>query len=311
MCAMFVPIAPAATLENLYETAQPITSSQDAAFVEALKTVVVRVSGQRDAAARLGSALGNPRQYVQRFGVTQDNVLEVGFDDVSVDRMLTDAGLPIWGRERPATLIVLSLEETGGDLVSAEATPLDKDRLSRVALERGLPLQWGTLDSQDRDVLLVASDESALLPIATRNNAHAILIGRGRRDSMQWTLATVDGVVKTMGTFADGVHLAADTFAKVFAAAGTSLTNVIIDITGISNLDAYASTLNYLEGMTSVRGVAVQNVTGDTLQFRLAIRGNADALQRAIALDRRLVPMQNAVSDPAVSDQRLAFRYQP
>ena len=98
-CAIWVTIAPAATLENLYETAQPITSSQDAALVEALKTVVIRVSGQRDAPARLGSALSNPRQYVQRFGVTQDNVLEVGFDDISIDRMLTDAGLPIWGRE--------------------------------------------------------------------------------------------------------------------------------------------------------------------------------------------------------------------
>jgi uncharacterized protein len=316
---MWATIAPAATLENLYETAQPITSSQDAAIVEALKTVVIRVSGQRDSPARLGSALGNPRQYVQRFGVTQDNVLEVGFDDISIDRMLTDAGLPIWGRERPATLIVLSLEETGGDWASSEATPLDKDRISRVANERGVPLQWGALDAQDRNMLSMASDESALLPIATRNNAHAVLVGRGRRDSMQWTLATVDGVVRTTGTLEDGVHLAADTFAKVFASTGTSLTHVVIDIAGIANLDAYASTLNYLEGMTSVRGIAVQSVTGDTLQFRLAIRGSAETLQRAIALDRRLVPMQGAVIDaPAsatasatASDQRLAFRYQP
>jgi hypothetical protein len=89
------------------------------------------------------------------------------------------------------------------------------------------------------------------------------------------------------------------------------LTQVIVDIAGIANLDAYASTLNYLEGMTSVRGVAVQSVTGDTLQFKLAIRGNADTLQRAIALDRRLVPVQGTAIDPAASEQRLAFRYQP
>jgi uncharacterized protein len=161
----------------------------------------------------------------------------------------------------------------------------------------------------------MASDESALLPIATRNNAHAVLVGRGRRDSMQWTLATVDGVVRSTGALEDGIHLAADSFAKVFASAGTSLTHVVVDIANITNLDAYASTLNYLEGMTSVRGVAVQSVSGDTLQFRLAIRGSPETLQRAIALDRRLVPTQGAVIDaPAsatTSDQRLAFRYQP
>src|SRR5688572_25879703 len=42
-----VPAA-AVTLNDLYETDQPVpNNSRDAAFVEALKTVVVRVSGQR------------------------------------------------------------------------------------------------------------------------------------------------------------------------------------------------------------------------------------------------------------------------
>ena len=41
--------ASAVTLNDLYETDQPVLSSgRDAAFVEALKTVVVRVSGHRE-----------------------------------------------------------------------------------------------------------------------------------------------------------------------------------------------------------------------------------------------------------------------
>jgi hypothetical protein len=301
-----------ATLDDLYETAQPITTSQDAAFLDALRTVVVRVSGQRDAPARLGSALSNPRQYVQRFGVTENKVLQVGFDDVSIDRLLTQAGLPIWGRERPATMVVLNLEEAGGDWVSFEASPADKERVARAAQERGVPLQWGALDSQDRSTLFASQDEASLMPIARRNNANAILIGRGRRDALQWTLASVDGISQSSGSLEQGVHLAADAFAKVFAAAGNSLTHVTVDVAGITNLDAYASTLNYLEGMTLVRNVAVQSVMGDVLRFRLAVRGDATTLERSISLDNRLVPVPGATEDVALGapERQLSFRYQ-
>src|SRR4051812_5985836 len=61
--------AQAVTVPDLYETAQPVDGSRDAAFTEALKTVLVRVSGQRDAAARVGE-VSDPRKYVQRFGFT-------------------------------------------------------------------------------------------------------------------------------------------------------------------------------------------------------------------------------------------------
>lgn len=104
----------AVTVPDLYEISVPVTSSRDAAFVDALKAIVVRVSGHRDAAVRLGGALNNPRQYIQRFGSTSDDMLQVGFDSVSIDRLLIESGLPIWGRERPATLVLLNIEAPDG-----------------------------------------------------------------------------------------------------------------------------------------------------------------------------------------------------
>ena len=111
--ALFAVVsAQAVTVPDLYDTAQPVEGSRDAAFVEALKTVLVRVSGQRDAALRVGE-VSDPRKYVQRFGFTADNVLEVGFDSTSVDHLLSNAGLPIWGRERPTTVVMFGVEEGG------------------------------------------------------------------------------------------------------------------------------------------------------------------------------------------------------
>lgn len=304
----------AATVTDLYETAQPVESSQDAAFVEALKTVVVRVSGQRDAPARLGSELNQPRKYVQRFGFTAEDVLQVGFDSVSIDRLLSESGLPIWGRERPATLVMLGIQAPDGSTrwAGADLPTAERDIIIEAARQRGLPLKWPATDTQDR-IWSVDADGSPeeWLQAAASHGANAALVGQVRGNSVQWTLVSSDGASETSGGLADGVHLAADTFARTFATSGSSLGNVTMEVSGIADLDAYAATLNYLEGMTLVRGVALEQVSGDTMRFRLAVRGDAATLQRAIALDDRLVPLESSTDATSGAGDRLAFRYQP
>lgn len=303
--------AQAVTVTDLYETAQPVDGSRDAAFVEALKTVLVRVSGQRDAAARVGAEINDPRKYVQRFGFTADGVLQVGFDSASVDRLLSNAGLPIWGRERPATLVMVGVEESNGSArwITADAPAHEREAIAKAARQRGLPLKWPAMDAQER---AAASAESpGLLQAATRYGANAVLLGRSRGGLVQWTLISAEGAEQSSGSLEDGVHLAADTFAQVFAASGSSLGSVIVEVAGIADLNAYAATLNYLEGMTLVRSVALEQVSGEKVRFRLAVRGEAATLRRAIALDHRLVPAESSAIDSAGGAERLAFRYQP
>ena len=102
--------------------------------------------------------------------------------------------------------------------------------------------------------------------VATSYNANAALYGRARSDgaggySVRWTLVSQDGASEASGSLDEGVHLAADTFARVYAASGSSLDSVLVEVSGIQNLDAYAGTLNYLEAMTLVGPVADRNTT--------------------------------------------------
>jgi hypothetical protein len=303
LLASALPVG-AMTLGNLYETDQPVlNNAREAAFVEALKTVVIRVSGQRDAPAKLGAALNDPRKYVQRFGFTENNVLQVGFDSVSVDRMLQDAGLPIWGRERPATLVLLNVIDPSGYSywISGDQPNTQKDLVEKVARDRGLPLKWPAVAPQ-------GIDEATALQEAERYGANAALLGRSQGGSVRWTIVSSEGSSQASGGMDEGVHLAADTFARVFAASGSSLGNVVVEVSGIGDLDAYASTLNYLEGMTLVRAVALEQVSGDTMRFKLAVRGDAATLRRAIALDSRLVSQDEGA---APAGGRLSFRYRP
>jgi hypothetical protein len=134
--------AHAVTVSDLYEVTMPIEQSRDTAFVEALKAVAVKVSGRREAGSRLGPAASSPRQYVQRFAFTTDNQLQVAFDSGSVDRLLSEAGLPIWGRERPGTLVLLNLPGADGssNWVDGSYPATERDAMLRTARLRSAHL---------------------------------------------------------------------------------------------------------------------------------------------------------------------------
>lgn len=303
------------TVGDLYEVALPIQGSREAAFAEAMKIVAVRVSGRRDAASRLGSATNNARQYVQRFSFTADNQLQVTFDTGSIDRVLSEAGLPIWGRERPATLVLLNAPVGAGAPMWLDASypAAERESLAQIARLRGVPLVWPSLDPQDRSVL--ASDVGSaadLLAIAARHNANAVLLGRARRDtagalSVRWTLASAEGAAEATGSLEDGVHLLADTFGQTYGASAGTLSSVGVEIAGIRSLDDYAATMSYLEGITLVRSVAVEQVSGETMRFQLAVRGDVTTLRRALALDNKLVPLN---AESTVGVDRLQLRLQ-
>jgi hypothetical protein len=305
----------AVTVNDLYEVTLPIQGSREAAFVEAMKLVAVRVSGRRDAPTQLASAANDARKYVQRFSFTADNQLQVAFDTNSIDRLLGESGLPIWGRERPATLVLLNAPIGAGAPMWLDATyPAgERDLLVQAGKQRGVPLVWPTLDPQDRSALEAgASAPSGLMGMAARYNANAVLVGQGRRDAagnltVHWTLTSDEGAAEQTGTLEDGAHLVADTFGRIYGASAGSLGTVSVEVSGIRGLDDYASTMNYLEGMTLVRSVAVEQVSGETMRFQLAVRGDATTLRRALALDNRLIPVSE---ESGVGTDRLQLRLQ-
>jgi hypothetical protein len=232
--------AGAVTVPDLYVIEMPVTTTRDAAFVDALKAVVVKVSGQRDAAARLGGALIDPRRYVQRFGFTGENVLQVGFDNVSIDRLLTEGDVPIWGRERPATLVLLNVTATDGSSywIDTTGSSAEREAVSRAARQRGLPIIWPQSSSQDGAQL--SADPGSAMQIARRYDANAALVGNARSDgsgglTVRWTLISDTESGNTNGSLEDGVHFAADAFARVYAASGSTLDSVALEITGIEN----------------------------------------------------------------------------
>ncbi|MET0986380.1 MAG: DUF2066 domain-containing protein [Steroidobacteraceae bacterium] len=319
LSAWSVSIAVAATVDNLYITTVTVSDRSDAgrerAFVQALGDVAIRVSGARDAPARLGAAAGSAKRYVQRFGYLAEDQLQVGFDPRAVDGLLANAGLSIWGRERPTTLVWLQADDgTGARRMVSNATPgPERDGLLRAATLRGLPLMWPTPSSSLGSVLAHQPSAAELDAERERLGVDALLIGYARSSpqappTVRWQFVFDGQAHDAAGTVESGVDLAADSFAKMFAAASGSMVDLSVEVDGITNLDAYAQTLNYLEGLTLVRSVGVTEVRGETVQFRVVSRGDAETLRRAFSLDNRLTPqsLEQSAPDP----QRLRLRFQ-
>ena len=152
-------------------------------------------------------------------------------------------------------------------------------------------------------------------PGAAEHGADAVLAGRASRSAaggwrVRWTLLYGEENSQWSGSIDEGVHGAADKFAGVFAAGGgQGDTPVLISVSGIGDLGAYAQVTSYLESLTLIRALSVDELAGDTVVYRAQVRGDAARLARAIELGNRLASTQGS-SDSALS-AALSYRYRP
>jgi hypothetical protein len=293
--------ASAATVAGLYEGTVPgdaTETGRSAAAEAALRQVVVRVTGRRDAGtdAALAPLYAAATRYVQTFRPAAAGLLTVGFDADALDAALVRAGQPLWGRTRPATLVVLVLEPPGLPRTLVGGVDAEEKRaVDRAAQLRGLPLAWpGALDAATAEPLIEAADArrgESLLEFATRYDASGVLAGRATGAGVQWSWYLPMGPGSIAGTAEDGVHAVADRYAAALTSGqGAAIALLPIEVSGMrgpADLAAVAATLG---GIPNLRGVQLERTSGNVATFRVNFRGDLDALRRAVEAGGRLVP---------------------
>jgi len=316
------PPASAVTVARLYESTVPLAErserGQTEALQEAMRQVLVRVTGQRNAGYEpaLAPLVNDARRYVQQFRVVGANQFFAGFDGAKLERLIVEAGQPLWGHERPGTLIWLRLVDGAGrPITDGRGESALRSALERAATLRGLPVIWpGSTPSQDFAESSSPSSEK-LSALADEYGADAVLLGGATSSPtgswrVRWTLYYGDERSEWSGPPEEGPNGAADTFAGVFAAgAAQGGAAVTISVIGVNSLGAYAQVTDYLESLTLIRTLAVEELSGDTVVYRAEVRGDASRLARAIDLGNRLERAQSA-TDPAFSSA-LNYRYRP
>ncbi|MBC9251748.1 hypothetical protein A9179_15865 [Pseudomonas alcaligenes] len=192
--ALFGLSVHAETVSDLYQVREAVTSQQpderNAALGRALETLVLRLSGDAQAvqAPALAGVRQDPQQLVSRFSYDGDKLV-VDFDPLTTENKLREAGVPLWGANRPA-ILAWWLNTTGegasllGDGQEAAAP------LRQAAQHRGLPLRLPLADLSEQLVAtpenLGANQADALQPVSERYAADALLAVQAHEEGGQW-----------------------------------------------------------------------------------------------------------------------------
>lgn len=311
--------ADAVTLDDLFEvTVQATGAAESQAFRAGMADVLVRVTGRRDAATMpaLAGLIGDAQRYVMSYRRVAGGQLAIAFDGDAVAAAVAASGLPFWGADRPLTLVWLAVDRGGGQrgLVTAGATSGERQAMERAAAQRGLPLAWPSLgaglDPLQRFEQVRSGDIGALAAAAGDYGAQGSLIGHarlvaGRGYTVDWTLVGAGGSQQGSGGLEDGVNLAADRYASLYASvAAARSSEVDVTVVGIDSGSRYAQVVRHLESLAVVRSLGVREVGGEAVAFRLAIRGDLGVLTRAVNAGGLLEQAATVTGEPVFRMRR-------
>lgn len=274
----------------------------------ALRTVLVRATGSRDAAndPALAHLLAQAQTYVIGTRPATGGAVTLFFDGAALERDITAAGRTVWGVERPLVLVVL----TGGPASGAfESRRQVEGSMDAVGNRRGQPINVvrpavvGLPTEGD-------IDPDAALAAAQRARADAVLVGYG--DSVpnggpwRWVL-TAPGVSESWaGTPEEGVNGLADVFARNAAAfAAMPELAILVEIEGVPTLKEYVAASALLGDAAGVRSVQLAEAAGTRATFSVVTRGGKDSLLASLSSNSRLERI-----DPKAGAS-IAFRFRP
>lgn len=300
--------------------ADQTAESREAGMAAALQQVLVKVSGKQTVLDNpaIQKQLAHADRLVKRYRYARDDVddsvrLQVIFADDLIDRLLRNAGEPIWGKSRPLLLSWQAVEDDSQRQFVNQSSGTWSILFERVMQERGLPVLWPTQDLADELVLplekLWGLFKQDIQTASGRYQADAVVAGRLSPATEQgWNYRGVLFHQQTTVALSakaeeaeDVLRLIADQVAGYFAAQYAVATNVVaqpqgfqLQVTGIENFASYHELLTYLNSKVAINNVSLLNVDGSRLTLELDLATDWQHVWNVMALDKRLSVSEEA-----------------
>jgi hypothetical protein len=324
LLALFVSVAEAADVDDLYSARVAVKDRSDSEFkrgmARALEAVFVKLTGSseeaRTKAAR--AIVGQASRLVQQFGYERPPasrgdsdglVLRAEFDARVLTSEMRSRGLVVWGKERPDTLVWLIIDDGDGRqlLGSLDEHPVVEALRARAAA-RGIPVVLPLADITEAASIAgadtTAGMAAALGAISEKYGVRSVLVGHLQQVlptlwESRWTLTVADESLAwdRQGDLAELLgEEAADTLADALGrryaspAAPQGADRVALTVRNIGSPADYARTERYLRTLDSVAGLFVRRVDNNGIVFDLDVQGGALALRQGISFGQTLAP---------------------
>lgn len=324
LCALAAPRVMAD--DRLHEATVTVENrdrpAREAGFRAALERVLIKLSGDRQvlADARTADLLGQAGRYVQRFRYVDlpDGAagLNVRFDGTTLERLLAERGLPVWGSTRPAVLVWLAAVHGGQRVIlgGEEGREL-MEVLERVASERGIRLVFPVMDLEDRSAVnfadLSGGFQEPVLRASARYSARHVLAvhlqPRANAWTGRWRLHGQDFQedYQAEGPTAEaaldaGLQGIADLLGRRLAIAGLLPTDdhVQVVVEGVDSLEAYQRVRQYLSELSVVAALKPYRLEPQRAVFLTQLRGSPRDLERGVRLGR-VLELSDSAGEPA------------
>ncbi|NNC64587.1 MAG: DUF2066 domain-containing protein [Gammaproteobacteria bacterium] len=288
--------------------------TQDETIRLAMGQLLTRVTGRRDAPfePQLAEMLRLAGDFVEQVGQLDRDNLIVRFNASNVESALVRLEQPVWGPERPVTMLWIAVDGGLGQRELLAAEPLTTSaqtelevilaefriELMQVADERGLLLSLPLLDIEDITALSFAEVwggfSDRVIRASERYGTDDILIGQVRLTDFgtvtRWTLLRGGRELRLPGQgFRDGLDALADVYAAEFSTLGRA-SSAAVTILGVETLDDYGRIMQYLESLSLLEAIEPEELVGGSLRVRVAARGGEFALRRVLELGELLQP---------------------
>ncbi|MDH0649335.1 DUF2066 domain-containing protein [Pseudomonas sp. GD03858] len=291
--------AQAETVSGLYQVREPLdgqgSEARAQATGKALDTLVLRLTGDPKAPQNpaLAALRKDPQQIINQVGTEAgppESVL-VEFDPGSTERALRQAGLALWGSNRPSILgWWLNDSVEGSNLVGDGQSAAEP--LRRAAQHRGLPLRLPLADLQEQLVAnakqLEGNDPAPLREASERYGADALLAVHAHEADGKWQgkwqlwlgdqREQGSAEAADQAALADAVLLAVSSrLAPRYVTRPGASSDLQVQVQGM-NLQRYAELSRVLEPYAG----RLQMADGGTLTYR--VTGNREQLRAQLGL---------------------------
>src|SRR3990167_3580501 len=317
----------AVRVTRLYQAQIPVASQtseeRNQVLQQGLTQVLIKVSGDNGVLnhpkikLRLEELAGT---LMQEFSYSPSNLpdnakpyfLQLDFDADGINKVLRDAGVPIWGQNRPLILVWLDVE-----VPNHPAEIMTNDSANDISLlfkqnmnRRGLPIIFPMMDITDMNLVSVNDIVTKAVPILTnaakRYSSDAMLMGHITQDkngfNAQWTLVmgqsqwdwsmTGETIADVLTTVTNNI---ADTLAGRYAVimTDTAQTKFTLQVAGVTEAEDFMQLMNYLQHLTPVADVQLIQVSGSDVTLNISLRGTRESFSQAVSLGKKLTSVNN------------------
>ena len=311
--------AKAVTVEDLFTVELPVadqtTGLRLESFSQAFRQVVVKVSGSDDAlrSPALERPIESSARYVKQFryisrSLPEDDefdaerlILRIDFDQQLVESLLRENNFPVWGRERPSSLLVISYDVNENiKLVTQDSTPNLIEALDRAASIHAVPVLFPLMDLEDIGLVnigdIVSREYGKIQTMAARYAPDALLVGQilgrsGQGWQGDWEVRFADQIFKWKFKASSKKEVTEQVIrhlAKILALEYALEDHrrveqtLLLSVSALEGIDNLIKVQKYLKSLNVVDSVHVAMINKDVITYRLKLRNNPEDLQRLI-----------------------------